>query len=178
MKSKEFSNEKFKPSYTANKSLSPKLVWYNYKTILKFKGSCLKQKDQAAFTPKNVINVFIIYELDSWPRDLNTDFTLRGCLFGGVKLTKNPDPDKYSYICYNIRFNTQIEYTLPDGRVGENVIIFGGDMSSSVNIDNKGKSIVTLGKGIKQWFNHTLVAETQYLINCTRPSIKCCLSLH
>ena len=51
-------------------------------------------------------------------------------------------------------------------------------MSSSVNIDNKGKSIVTLGKGIKERFNHTLVAETQYLINFTRPSIKCCLSLH
>ena len=99
-------------------------------------------------------------------------------MFGGVRLTKNADSDKYSYICYNIRFNTQIEYTLPDGRVGENVIIFGADMSSSVNIDNKGKSIVTLGKGIKERFNHTLVAETQYLINFTRPSIKCCLSLH
>ena len=41
----------------------------------KFKGSCLKQEDQAAFTAKNVVNFFIVCELDSWLRDLNTDFT-------------------------------------------------------------------------------------------------------
>ena len=45
--------------------LSPKLVWYNYKIKQKFKGSSLKQEDKAAFTPKNVVNLFIVYELDS-----------------------------------------------------------------------------------------------------------------
>ena len=88
------SNEKFKPPHAVNKSYSLKLVLYNYKIKLKFKGSCLKQEDQAAFTPKNVVNVFTVYELDSWSRDLNTDFNLEDCLFGGVKLTKNTDPDK------------------------------------------------------------------------------------
>ena len=53
----------------------------------------LKQ-EKINFKPKNVLNVFSVYELDAWPRDLNADFT---CLFGAVKLTKNPDPDKYSY---------------------------------------------------------------------------------
>ena len=32
-----------------------------------------------------------------------------------------------------------------DGSVGKNVIIFGVDMSSSVNIDNKKKDILILG---------------------------------
>ena len=142
------SNEKFKPPYTANKSLSPKMVWYSYKIRLKFKGSCLKQEDQATFTSKNVVNFFVVYELVSWPRDLNTDFTLGGCLFGGVKLTKNADPNKYSYIGYGIGFGTRGQYSLPDGSVGQNVVIFGIDMSSPVHIDHKGKSILILGEGV------------------------------
>ena len=41
--SKGLSNEKFKAPDTANKSLSPKLVWMNNSRIkLEFKGSCLK----------------------------------------------------------------------------------------------------------------------------------------
>ena len=35
------SNEKFTPPYTANKSVSPKLVWNKSRVGLKFEGSCL-----------------------------------------------------------------------------------------------------------------------------------------
>ena len=118
----------------------------NYKIKLKFEGSYLKQEDKAAFTPKNVI-FFIVYELDSWPRDLNTDFTLGGCFFGGVKLIKNADPDKYVYSGYGIGLDTRIEYSLLGGSIGKSVFIFGADMRSSVNINNKGKDILILGKG-------------------------------
>ena len=34
--------------------------------------------------------------VDTLSRDLSGDFTLKSCLFGAVKLTKNADPDKYS----------------------------------------------------------------------------------
>ena len=71
-----------------------------------------------------------------------------GCLFGGVKLTKTADPYKYSYSSYGIGLDRQIEYSLPDGSIGKNVIIFGADMNSSVHIDKKGKGILILGKGI------------------------------
>ena len=50
-------------------------------------------------------------------------------------------------------------------------------MSSSVNINNKGKCNLILGKGIIQGLNPKLVAETQYGINFTRPGIKLCFSL-
>ena len=120
---------------------------------------------------------FIAYELDSWPRDLNTDFTLGGRLFGGAKLSKNADPDKYSYTCFGIGFDTRGQYSLPDDSVDKNVIIFGADMTSSVHIDNKGKDILILGKGPTQGLKHMLAAETRYSINFTRPGIKFCLSL-
>ena len=95
--SKGLSNEKNFPPFTASKILSQKLVWYNLKMKLKFEWSCLKQKDKAVFTQKNMVNFCILYKLDAWPRDLDneTDFTLGSCLFGGVKLIENTDPEKY-----------------------------------------------------------------------------------
>ena len=159
------SDKKFKAPFISNKSLFSKLIWYNSRIKLKFKGSCLKQKNQAAFTPKNVVNFCIVYELNSWPRNFDPEFTLGGCLFTGVKLTKNAEPDKYSYSGFRIGFDTRGEYSLPDGRAGKNVIIFWVDMSSSVHINNREKDILNLGKGPTHGLNHMLIAETQYSIN-------------
>ena len=91
------SNETRKPPYTAIKCLSPKLILNESRIRFKFEGSYLKQKNKAPFIPKNVVNLFIVYELDTWLRDLNAKFTLKDCFFGNVKITKNNDPDEYSY---------------------------------------------------------------------------------
>ena len=173
------SNEKFMPPYTTNKSLSPKLVWYNSRIKLKFKGSCLKQ-DKASFTPKNVVSLFIVYELDNtWPRDLNTDFTLKNCLFGSLKLTKNADSDKYSYSGYGIGFDSCSYFSLSDNTTERNVVIFEADMNSSVHTDNKGKDILILDEGPTQGLDDTtLTAEVKYSINFTQSNRKFCLSLH
>ena len=90
---------------------------------LKFKASYFKQEDKTAFTPKNVVNLCIVYELDKWSRDLNTDFAMIDCLFGAVKRTKNADTDKYKYNGHGIGFDLQSAYLLPDGSIGKNVII-------------------------------------------------------
>ena len=122
-----------------------------------------------------MVNSFIVYELGSWSRDLDIDFTLGNCLFGGVKLTKNADPDKYSYSGYGIGFDSCIEYSLLDGSVDKNVIIFGTDTSTSVHIDNKGKDILVFGESPTQGLNNTtLKTEPLHLINFTRPGIKFC----
>ena len=53
--------------YVANVSVCSKLIWiHNSRIRLKFKGSCLKQEDAAPFTPSNVADLFIVYELDRW----------------------------------------------------------------------------------------------------------------
>ena len=41
--------------------------------------------------------MFFFYELDTWSQDLDSDFTLKNCIFGGVKLGENADPEKYVY---------------------------------------------------------------------------------
>ena len=81
--------------------------WINNSRIrVGFKGICLKQ-DKITFTPKNVVNLFIVYEIDRSSQDLHAVFTQKNCLFGAVKLTKNADPDKYSYLKYTIRFDSR-----------------------------------------------------------------------
>ena len=78
-------NEKFKPPYKENKSLSRKPLWNKSRLRLRFEGSYWKQEDEAPFTPKNLVNLFIAYELGTWQKNLNTEFTLKHCLFGSVK---------------------------------------------------------------------------------------------
>ena len=48
-----------------------------------------------------------MYELDRWSQDLNAKFSLNNCLFGNVKITKNADPNKYSYSGYGIGFDSR-----------------------------------------------------------------------
>ena len=63
--------------------------------------------------------------------------------------------------------------------MGQNVIIFGVDMSSSVHVDNKGKDILILGSGPTQGLGeHSLTAEKMYSINFTVTKKKFCLSVH
>ena len=51
-------------------------------------------------------------------------------------------------------------------------------MSSCVDIDNRGKDILIIGKGSTQGLNNTLTEETRYSTNFTRLGMKFCLSLH
>ena len=64
------------------------------------------------------------------------------------------------------------------GGFGENVLIFGVDMSSSGHIDNKKKDILVLVKEPTQGLEHTLTIEKMYSINFNVTKNKFYLSLH
>ena len=51
---------------------------------------------------------------------------------------------------------------IPNFDWGENVIIFGADMSSSVHANNKNKDILILGKGQTQGSDNTTLTEAEY----------------
>ena len=62
--------------------------------------------------------------------------------------------------------------------MGKNVIIFGGNVSSSVYMDNKKKDILILGIVHTQVLvDITLAAKALYSINLTKSNRKFCLSL-
>ena len=141
-----------------------------------FRGSCLKE-DRAKREYDKIINIYIVYDLHS-NLNYNPDFTLENCLFGAVKITKNTDVDKYKYSGYGIGFDGRGVFTHPAGSFGNNAIIFGVDMSSSVHIDNKGKDILILGSGLTKGLGeHSLTAEKMYSINFSSTGRKFCLSL-
>ena len=108
----------------------------------------------------------------------DNDPTLKNCLFGGVTLTKNADIHKYGYSGYGFGFDRRSGFSFPGGGFGQNVLIFGVDMSFSAHIDNKKKDILVLGKGPTQGLEHTLTAEKMYSINFTVTRKKICLNLH
>ena len=70
-------------------------------------------------------------------------------MFGGVKLVKNADIDKYKYSGYGSGFDRCGTFSVVN-EFGKNVIIFGVDMSSSVHVDDKKKYILILGEGPTQ----------------------------
>ena len=95
-------------------------------------------------------------------------------MFGAVRLTKNADIDKYGYSGYGIGFDRRGSFSFPSGGFGQNVLIFGVDMSSSAHIDNKKKDILVLGIGPTQGLEHTPTAEKMYSISFTVTNIKFC----
>ena len=119
-----------------------------------------------SYTHLNIVNVYIVHELGSCTSD-NNDLTLKNYLFGAVTLTKNADIDKYGYSGYGLGFDRRSSFSFSGGGFGQNVLIFGVDLSSSAHIDNKKKDILVLGKGPTQGLEHTLAAEKMYSINFT-----------
>ena len=93
-------------------------------------------------------------------------------------MNKNADIDRYVYSGYGIEFDRRSNFSFPGGGFGQNVLIFGADMSSSAQIDNKEKDILVLGKGSTQGLEHTLTAKKMYSINFSLTKKKFCLSLH
>ena len=91
-------------------------------------------------------------------------------------MTKNADIDKYEYSVYGT--DRRSNFSFSGAGFGQNVLIFGADMSSSAHIDNKKKDILVLEKGPRQGLKHTLTAEKMCSIIFTVTKKKFCLRFH
>ena len=142
---------------------------------MKFNGSCLKQSNKLTYTHKTIVNIYIVYELAG---STQTIMILHNCLFGAVTLTKNADFDRYGYSGYGIGFDRRSSFSLSGAGFGQNILIFGVDMSSFCPIDNKKKKILSLGNGATQRLEYSLTAEKKYSSNFTVTRNKFFFSLH
>ena len=131
-------SESIKSPATSNNSLAPVINNYGAKTRVKFRGSCLQQS-KISYTHGKIVNIYAVYELGATSSNINNP-TLKNVLFGAVTLTKNTDIDKYRYSGYGIGFDRTSRFSFPSGGFGQNIIIIGVDMSSSVHINNKKKT--------------------------------------
>ena len=173
-------DESAKPPPTSDNSLTPLIDYYSYKIRVKFNRSILRQPHilmKVSYTLDKTINIYIVFELAGYSSH-SDDPTVKSCLFGVVRVTKNADIEKYGYSGYGIGFDRTSRFSFPGVGFSQNVLIFRADMSSSAHIDNNNKDILVLAKGPTQGLEHALTAEKMYSINFTVAKNKFCLTLH
>ena len=44
-----------------------------------------------------IVNIYIVYDLDAWPKNPTNNFKLKNSLFGATNVIKNSDKEKYAY---------------------------------------------------------------------------------
>ena len=108
----------------------------------------------------------------------DSDPTLKNYLFSAVTSTKNTDIDRYGCSGYGFGFDRRWICSFPGGGFGQNVLIFGVNMSFSSHIDNKKADILVLGIALIQELEHAFTAEKMYSIDFTVAKKKFCLSLY
>lgn len=68
-----------------------------------------------------MVNLFIVYVLDSWSREIGIKLTLGNCLFGAVKLTKYADFEKFENSGYSIEFDARLQLLTSSSEFGKNL---------------------------------------------------------
>ena len=63
----------------------------NDRVKLKFNNSVSVQKSLSSLYSNFILNLYIVYDLHTWPCNPTNNFSLKSCLFGTVKLTRNAD---------------------------------------------------------------------------------------
>ena len=61
-------------------------------------------------------------------------------LFGGVKLAKNADPDKYVYTGYGIGFYSRSEFLFTDGIMRQNDTKLKAEAQNSINFSRSNRT--------------------------------------
>ena len=83
-------------------------------------------KDPLAVKQNNhiskIVNVYVVYDLDSWLRNPTNNFKFKICLFGANNIVRNSDKEKYVYSSYEITINSAVSKSF-DNSFARNVMI-------------------------------------------------------
>ena len=140
---------------------------------VKFNGNYFVQNKVLHPNNNNVVNIYIVYKLDTINNTTNTNYTIQNALFGPAKITKNNDISKNKYEGYGICFDEGGTFTKGNITNGKNVTIFGAVMSFSIHANNRANNIYVLGDFLVQGINGTSIyAENIYSKNFTEPGKK------
>ena len=82
-----------------------------------------------------IVNVYIIYNLDAWPRKPANNFKFKNYLFRETNKVENGDKEKYVYSGYGATFDNACSWSFGND-FARNIIIFGIDNSLSSHSDN------------------------------------------
>ena len=111
-----------------------------------------------------IVNVYIVYDLDAWPRIPTNNFKFKNCLFGATSIVKNSDKEEYVKSGCGITFDSAGSWSFNNDSYW-NVIVFGVGSSSSSQADNCKNNLLMLGEGptcvINGSFDNKLAAFSQ-----------------
>ena len=107
------------------------------------------QKSLSSLYNKFILNLYIVYELNTWLRNPINNFTIKNCLFGTVKLERNAIKSKFTYNGRGIAFDGEGSWSFGND-FARNVVVFGVDNSSSSHTDNRKHNFLVLGEGPTQ----------------------------
>ena len=136
--------------------LLPTLENYGRMSV-KFNGNYFVQSKVLHSNNNIVVNIYIVYKLDTKNNTKNTDYTIQNALFSAVKITKNDAISKNNYEGYGICFDEGGTFSKGNIINGKNGIIFGADMSFSIHASNRANNIYVLGDFLGQGINDTSI---------------------
>ena len=102
-----------------------------------------------------ILKLYIVYQLNTWPRYPTSNFTLKNCLFGSVRLTRNVDKSRLTYNGQGIAFDGNGLWSF-DNVTARKAVIFGVDVSSSSPINNPKNNVLVLGERPIEEINSTI----------------------
>ena len=140
-KSKEIYNSKL---IALHGTFLPNVKHFRNKIGIQFNSAPLAIEQNNYAT--KILEVYIVYDLDNWPINPLSNFTLKICLFRLTNVVKDNGKEKYVYRGYRIAFDGKRSWSFNDDFT-RNVIIFGVDNSSSSHSDNLKNDFLILGEG-------------------------------
>ena len=81
-----------------------------YRIRIKFDKNPLHVEQNNYLT--KIVNAYVVYDLDAWPRNCTNNFKFKNGLFGASNISKNSYKEKYVYRGYGITFDTVGSWSL------------------------------------------------------------------
>ena len=81
-----------------------------YRIRIKFDKNPLHVEQNNYLT--KIVNAYVVYDLDAWPRNCTNNFKFKNGLFGASNISKNSYKEKYVYRGYGITFDTAGSWSL------------------------------------------------------------------
>ena len=111
---------------------------------------------------------------------MNSGFTLKECLFGPVKLTKNADPDKYYHWGYGVGFDPCSSFSVPNfDWVRILLFLQYTIVHQFISIIRRNTFFLVLGKDPTEGLDDTTItAEAEFSINVLKSQRTFSFSIH
>ena len=119
-----------------------------WRMSVRLEGAYFKQMRLLRPNNDSIVNIYIVYLIDSISSSRNTNYTVQNALFGSVKITENAtDTSKHKYEGYGICFDEGGMFSMGNINNGRNVLIFGVHENSLIHSNNKANNIFIMGDG-------------------------------